>query len=504
MEGVKSVTEMFSCPRTIQYQLPKMHSFKKHLLVIGQSGHGKTTFVNGLFNYLNNSSPEKFIYITDFLYNRKNIGILDFVTESKYNTLKSFEEFKQQHDNGEGITQKCIKYTCKNGFVIYDTPGLSDGKGLEQDDKNIENILYEASQAGHLDAVIYIINSTISRQDPAIKNSINRLSSIIPDLFSTSFILVHTFSNKGKSKFQKSWLPFTPRSEFFIDIDLFENTQEFYLENKMAVDGVWEECKDVFKKLTAEINNMSSKNVNEYKILFNQHNSAKSQYTELKVKTKNLLNLKSTLESHILVYANYQKFYEEQQINVIEYIQTDYHNTLCMLCDIHTCHEKCRLELIQHNGSELFNNCACMNPQKICKVCTHNHKQHYHDHKIPISTKKTVKKLIESFQEQNLEETVDIEEVKELEEKINEVSNHMALVEKEINNRADDLIKTAKLMKGICSKFDMSKQIKLEKDFVNKEIHNNQLSIERMNELQNWSMFLDRLYLKMIDVNQGR
>ena len=420
----------------------------------------------------------------------------------KKNTHKTaFEELKQKPDQREGVTQKCIKYIYKDQVVIYDTPGLSDGKGIEQDDKNIENILNEISQARHIDAVIYIVNSTISREDSAIKNSINRLASIIPDQVSESIILVHTFSSNGKSKFQKSWLPFTPSSEFFIDIDVFENTQEYNLQNREKVNNIWEKCKDVFKKLKAEIDTMHSQNVDEYKILFKQHNLAKSQYSELKVKTTTLLNLKWAIENDKLVYANYQKFYEEQQINVTEYIQTDYHNTLCMLCNIHICHEKCHLNLIQEQGSELFNNCYCMDTKKICMICTHNHKQHYHDHKIPIRTKRTVKRLIESFREKELKETIEIEEVKDLEQKINDANNDMKLVEKELEDKIEELINTAKLMKGVCPKFNMSKQIKIEKDFLAKEIQNNQeLGVERTNELSNWSAFLDRLHLKMISL----
>ena len=87
--------------------------------------------------------------------------------------------------------------------------------------------------------------------------------------------------------------------------------------------------------------------------------------------------------------------------------------------------------------------------------------------------------------------------MKELEQKINQVNDHMAFVENEIDNAIVELKKTARLMKGISPKFDILKQIRLEKDFVNKEIQSNpRMSAEKSNELQNWSMFLEMLYQK--------
>ena len=73
--------------------------------------------------------------------------------------------------------------------------------------------------------------------------------------------------------------------------------------------------------------------------------------------------------------------------------------------------------------------------------------------------------------------------------------------EKEIEIAIEELKKTARLMKGVSPKFDMLKQIKLEKNFLNKEIQGNpRMSTEKLNELQNWSMFLDRLHDDMSDV----
>ena len=141
MEETKSEFNPQESPYTIPVKKRASMNFRRHVLVIGQTAHGKTTFVNGLFNYYYNTTPEKFIYIADLPNNKKNFRADDsFDFKNKTQELL-FQEFNKRVENGEGVAQNCTKYNCKDEFIIYDTPGLSDGKGIEEDDKNIEKIL---------------------------------------------------------------------------------------------------------------------------------------------------------------------------------------------------------------------------------------------------------------------------------------------------------------------------------------------------------------------------
>jgi hypothetical protein len=381
------------------------------------------------------------------------------------------EEFNKRVENGEGLTEKCYKYTCKDEFVIYDTPGLSDGKGIEQDDNNIVNILKEASTAGHLNSIIYVINSTTARMDSAIKNSINRLASIIPSKFADSVLVVHTFSNDGRTRVNDKWLPFTPRKKFLIDINLFDYPAEEFQQNLKNITQTWKKCKAVLMEIKDEIDMMNAESVQEYKFLYKEHNRAKARYAELKLDLKTLIKLKKVLQQNQNLYRDHSNFYEDEEILIIQMVPTEYHNTLCMLCNS-ICHKRCHLDLITENGSIRFNHCACMNPSKICKICNCDHKQHYHEHKLPTKLKKTIKSLVEELilmDEPNIMLQyliINQDDLAKIE--IQRKKADIQKIENKIKNKMSDIVTSAIMIKKISPKFKMNKQIHLEIDFIEK------------------------------------
>jgi hypothetical protein len=449
-------------------------------------------------------NPSNFIYITDFPNgNSRNFGENTINTPRNLEIKAKLEEFNKRVENGEGLTENCYKYTCKDEFVIYDTPGLSDGKGVERDNENIEKILREASTAGHLNAIIYVINSCSTRTDLAIKNSIIRLASIIPSKFEKSVLAVHTFCPSGRTKVNDSWLPFTPRKKFLIDTDLFDYSKEEFKENLDTITQTWEKCKSVLMEIQNEINIMNAECVQEYEFLFKEHNQAKACYAELKLDLKTLIKLRKVLKQNEKLCSDYSNFCEDQEILITQMILTEYHNTLCMLCNS-ICHERCRLDLIAEKGSIMFNNCACMNQFKICKVCNCDHQQHYHDHKLPIKLNKTIKSLVEElpimYEADTMLQDLKINQHDLVKIEIQRMRVNIQKVENEIKRKMSDIVTSAVMIKKICPKFSMRMQIDLEIDFIKKRISIfENVGSEEYEEQREWKDMLENLHQMMVE-----
>jgi predicted GTPase len=144
-----------------------------NILLIGESGVGKSTFINAFVNYLkferldqaqNNAVvliPVSFIMATgdDFKEHSIKFGGMD--------TLSN-----EDHGNtGQSVTQHCKSYvfTLRDGddsvkkLRIIDTPGIGDVRGSAQDDVNMQHILSYINNLTHLSAVCILMKPNTSR-----------------------------------------------------------------------------------------------------------------------------------------------------------------------------------------------------------------------------------------------------------------------------------------------------------------------------------------------------
>lgn len=139
-----------------------------NILLLGETGVGKSTFINSIANYLTHD---------DFKKAEKEDLVKLIPSKSKvqdkhgeYHIIQIGSEDDQNEclDTGMSATQDVKSYVFPiwNGTIkvrLIDTPGIGDVRGIEQDNVNCESILSYIGQLHELHAICYLFKPTNPR-----------------------------------------------------------------------------------------------------------------------------------------------------------------------------------------------------------------------------------------------------------------------------------------------------------------------------------------------------
>ncbi|CAG8469143.1 12020_t:CDS:1 [Ambispora leptoticha] len=157
-----------SYEKTAIYQmLPEKPPEEINLLLLGETGVGKSTFINAFVNYLRYETFEEAksgdlvalisskFSITDEDYNTKEVRIGDDDSNEQFDIV------------GASATQGCkshVFHIDENKILrLIDTPGIGDTRGLDQDKRNFDNILKCLSFHKHLNGICILLKPNDSR-----------------------------------------------------------------------------------------------------------------------------------------------------------------------------------------------------------------------------------------------------------------------------------------------------------------------------------------------------
>lgn len=174
-----------------------------NILLLGETGVGKSTFINSIFNYL---QFETFVKAErEFL----NVLIpVRFSVEDK-NGKKQEVIFNSQKDaanemleTGASATQAVKTYnfyinTGKTLVRLIDTPGMGDTRGIQADDENCENILNYISRLHELHAICYLTKPQQSRSTVYFQYCVSQILSRLEKSACKNIVFAFTHS-RGK------------------------------------------------------------------------------------------------------------------------------------------------------------------------------------------------------------------------------------------------------------------------------------------------------------------
>ena len=184
----KKKTRKKSSSETETHEAEPFDTEDINILLLGESGVGKSTFINAFVNYLTSETFEKaqsndpvvlipvsFVLTVGHDFEERLIKFGDFV--SSHN-----EDFDHP---GESVTQHCKSYEFHlnhdNGrkLCIIDTPGFGDTRGLDQDDINIQDILEYVNNLSHLNAVCFLLKPNATRLHIFFRNCLTQLFDLL-------------------------------------------------------------------------------------------------------------------------------------------------------------------------------------------------------------------------------------------------------------------------------------------------------------------------------------
>ncbi|KAB0792272.1 hypothetical protein PPYR_14231 [Photinus pyralis] len=166
-----------------------------NVLLLGETGVGKSTFINAFFNYLTYPTLKQA---------RK--GNLVTLIPAKFTIAdENYEEriIQVGEDNNELIevgvsaTQSCRSYVYpiqggKFRIRLIDTPGIGDTRGINQDNINFENILSFIGEMQQLNAICILLKPNNSRLTVMFEFCIKQLLSRLEKSASRNLIFIFT------------------------------------------------------------------------------------------------------------------------------------------------------------------------------------------------------------------------------------------------------------------------------------------------------------------------
>jgi len=177
-------------------QLPALKA-EINVSLLGETGVGKSTFINAFVNYLmfdtlqQAEQHEPIVLIPVSFITTIGDQFDEFVV--KFGEVDPNENFEHQ---GQSVTQQCKSYVFdlndKLRLRLIDTPGMGDTRGIDQDDRNIHHILTYINNLSHLNAICLLLKPNTSRLNVFFRSCINQLFTYLTPIGYNNIIFCFT------------------------------------------------------------------------------------------------------------------------------------------------------------------------------------------------------------------------------------------------------------------------------------------------------------------------
>lgn len=428
------------------------------VLIIGETGSGKSTLVNYLTNYFRNGSLDN----------------LKVAIPSKYRPTVT-EDFthseKITNDPSVSQTQVCRQYLLKDihhgnrEYFFLDAPGFGDVDGLQQDEINIKNIIDAVIDLGGLSIVILVINGTNIRLTSNIRVVLHQLWSNFPDAILKSVIVVLTNVQRHTINFD------------LYNLKLDGNVYPMYMQNsafsspenswtpalKLKLQEDWDNSINEIRCMITIIDKFQSMSIEPFKMMIHSRNKIKSSLHDARMHSSQIFQMQDEIHAYVEKvkqcdddkdkFKHFTKQIQEKSVK----IPAKYHSTICSNCN-YVCHDGCHLEETTKIGDQVFRHCLAFIARKICRFCPQrcDYTQHYHDKVRIVITRPTRTETIQEIKSKYDQATKNKDAALE---KMNTLTSTKNLLEKALAQQIEDIEEECKKLQDICSNFDLSNEL---------------------------------------------
>jgi len=427
------------------------------ILVIGETGSGKSTFINYLTNYFRNGSLQ-------------NIKI---AIPNKFHP-KSTEQFAHSEqdiqNNTLSKTDDCNQYmfsTESKQYLFIDTPGLSDTRGADQDDKNIMKIVESAENLGDLTAVIIVVNGAVARLTVNLLNVLVRLRGNLPDIVMDNIIIVLTNTTRHGSNFTIEALGMSGNIyPYYMQNSAFSQDPKFWTDSaKESLQDDWVQSMSEIKNMIETIDTFKKKSVTAFKEMKDIRNEIKSLLHAARVEVNEIQRMQDELSAFEKALSqadddldSYNDYTAERVVDKVEIVDAPYHSTLCQNCN-HVCHDNCGLDETTVAGAQIFQQCWAITDGS-CTECQHkcSYTAHYHAKKTVQITKETLHDVLADIKAKYDQASAN---KNEFQDKITSVGDAKKMLENALKQKSDDIKQLCIKLHQICSGFNLVQELSI-------------------------------------------
>ncbi|CAF3636062.1 unnamed protein product [Rotaria sp. Silwood1] len=168
-----------------------------NVLLLGESGVGKSTFINALINYITFENFE------EACTSKPIVAIpVSFMMTVGDNFEEKIIHFGRKNSNedhnhpGQSVTQHCRSYifaiSSQTKIRLIDTPGMGDTRGLTQDDMNLEHIISFISNLSHLNAICILLKPNEAKLNIVVRSYFDRLLNFLGEAARENIVFCFT------------------------------------------------------------------------------------------------------------------------------------------------------------------------------------------------------------------------------------------------------------------------------------------------------------------------
>ena len=365
----------------------RVTSIAYNLLLIGETGSGKTSFLNLLCNF------------NEVLQH----GFDQAISQKRLRRFNDHQKEDLEALEMQSKTGQTSHYTIEiDGLTlgIIDTPGFGDTRGIEHDKKNVKNIVDKVNAVTYIHCICLVMNGRQSRLTHQLKYVVSEISAILPKSCVYNMIVVLTnVRDSYETSFRlEELVPYLGEKVKQLQVVYIENP--FCLLEKMSKNNDINSArlKDAFQTAATSLEAMleilttfEMIYTNQFFTLHVMKEAIERQTADLfvAIENKGIMEKKTDTVKDEITKAKEAKELSQDfncQIIVWNTVNTPSHNTVCATCNSN-CHVPCYLPMAM--DSEPLKYCPIMN-RETCNVCNHSYRDHMHQNFIYEQSQKTV------------------------------------------------------------------------------------------------------------------
>ena len=166
-----------------------------NILILGETGVGKSTWINGIFNYMHFENLKDAIKNDPIIMLPSTFNYVSDDGEHEIKVGEDSDECEQANSEGHSVTKRPRTFELwyeENNCLIHliDTPGVGDPRGDDVDRNNFDKILTHLMSYDQLHAICILLKPNNSRLTPMFRYCIKELFTHLHKV-SKMFISLH-------------------------------------------------------------------------------------------------------------------------------------------------------------------------------------------------------------------------------------------------------------------------------------------------------------------------